>query len=73
MTRNKQTIEVVTVSEGRRRRWSTPKKAALVRETYGLCRVVDQTARFPRKQHGPAQTGRTIPASAENWSAIDME
>jgi transposase len=34
MTRNKQTIEVVTVSEERRRRWSTAEKAALVRETY---------------------------------------
>jgi transposase len=34
MTRNKQTIEVVTVSEERRRRWSTVEKAALVRETY---------------------------------------
>jgi transposase-like protein len=34
MTRNKQTIEVVTVSEERRRRWSTAEKAALVPETY---------------------------------------
>jgi transposase len=34
MTRNKQTIEVVTVSEERRRRWSADEKAALVRETY---------------------------------------
>lgn len=34
MTRKKQTIEVVTVSEERRRRWSTAEKAALVRETY---------------------------------------
>lgn len=33
MTRNKQTIEVVTVSEEHRRRWSTAEKAALVRET----------------------------------------
>jgi transposase len=33
-TKNKQTIEVVTVSEERRRRWSTAEKAALVRETY---------------------------------------
>ena len=34
MIRNKQTIKVVTVSEARRRRWSTAEKAALVRETY---------------------------------------
>jgi transposase len=34
MTRNKQTIEVVTVSQERRRRWSAEEKAALVRETY---------------------------------------
>jgi len=34
MTSNKQTIEVVTVSEERRRRWSVQEKAALVKETY---------------------------------------
>jgi transposase-like protein len=34
MTRNKQTIEMVTVSEQRRRRWSTAEKAALANETY---------------------------------------
>lgn len=34
MTRNKQTIEVVTVSEERRRHWSADEKAALVRERY---------------------------------------
>ena len=34
MTRSKQTIEVVTVSAERRRRWSDEEKAALVRETY---------------------------------------
>jgi putative transposase len=34
MTRNKQTIEVVTMSQERRRRWSADEKAALVRETY---------------------------------------
>ncbi len=30
MTRNKQTIEVVTVTQERRRRWSADEKAALV-------------------------------------------
>ena len=34
MTRSKQTIELFTVSEERRRRWSTAERAALVRETY---------------------------------------
>ena len=34
MTSNKQTIEVVTVPEERRRRWSVQEKAALVKETY---------------------------------------
>lgn len=33
-TKNKQPIEVVTVSEERQRRWSAAEKAALVRETY---------------------------------------
>ncbi|OEZ97391.1 transposase [Duganella phyllosphaerae] len=39
MTRNKQTIEVVTVSEERRWRWSAEEKAAILRETYepGMC------------------------------------
>jgi transposase len=34
MIRNKQTIEVVTVTEERRRRCSVEEKAALIRETY---------------------------------------
>lgn len=34
MTKNKQTVEVVTISQERRRRWSAAEKAALVRETY---------------------------------------
>ena len=34
MTRNNQTIEVVVVSEERRRRWSVQEKGALVKETY---------------------------------------
>jgi transposase-like protein len=33
-TNNKQTIEVVSVTEQRRRRWSVTEKAALVRQTY---------------------------------------
>lgn len=33
-TKSNQPIEVVTVSEERRRRWSAAEKAALVRETY---------------------------------------
>ena len=32
--KNKQVVEVVTVSEERRRRWNASEKAALVRETY---------------------------------------
>ena len=34
MTKSRQTIEVVTVSDEKRRRWSAAEKAALVRETY---------------------------------------
>ena len=34
MTRNKQTIEVLMVSDERRRRWSADEKATLARETY---------------------------------------
>ncbi|WP_190275181.1 transposase [Collimonas fungivorans] len=34
MTRNNQTIEVITVTEQRRHRWSAQEKAALVRLTY---------------------------------------
>ncbi len=33
-TNNKSTIEVVTVSEQRRRRWSAAEKAELVRQNY---------------------------------------
>jgi transposase len=45
MTRNKQTIEVVTVSEERCGRWPTAEKAALVRETYesGMSVVASST------------------------------
>lgn len=34
MTKSRQTIEVVTVNDEKRRRWSAAEKAALVRETY---------------------------------------
>ncbi len=34
MTKSRQTIEVVTVSDEKRRRWSAAEKAVLVRETY---------------------------------------
>lgn len=34
MTKSRQTIEVVTVSDEKRRRWSAVEKAALLRETY---------------------------------------
>jgi transposase len=49
-TNNKQTIEVVPVSEQRRRRWSLTGKAALVRQTYGPGVSVSLVAR----QHGVA-------------------
>ena len=45
MTSNKQTIEVVTVSEERRRRWSVQEKAALVKETYEPSMSVSLVAR----------------------------
>jgi len=50
MTRNKETIEVVTVSEERRRRWSIAEKAALVRETHEPGMSVSLVAR----KHGVA-------------------
>jgi transposase len=49
-TNNKQTIEVVPVSEQRRRRWSLTGKAALVRQTHGPGMSVSLVAR----QHGVA-------------------
>lgn len=51
MTRNKQTIEVVTVSEERRKRWSAEEKAALVRETYEPGMSVSSVSLAARK-HG---------------------
>lgn len=63
MTRNKQTIEVVTVSEERRRRWSTTEKAALVRETYEPGMSVSLVAR----KHGVG-AGQLF-----NWRKLERE
>jgi transposase len=63
MTSNKQTIEVVTVSEERRRRWSAQEKAALVKETYEPGMSVSLVAR----KHG-------ISASQLfNWRKLERE
>ena len=63
MTNNKQTIEVVTVSEERRRRWSVQEKAALVKETYEPGMSVSLVAR----KHG-------ISASQLfNWHKLERE
>jgi transposase len=63
MTRNNQTIEVVTVSEERRRRWSLQEKAALVKETYEPGMSVSLVAR----KHG-------ISASQLfNWRKLERE
>ncbi|KFC73297.1 Transposase IS3/IS911 family protein [Massilia sp. LC238] len=63
MTSNKQTIEVVTVSEERRRRWSVQEKAALVKETYEPSMSVSLVAR----KHG-------ISASQLfNWRKLERE
>ena len=63
MTNNKPTIEVVTVSEERRRRWSVQEKAALVKETYEPGMSVSLVAR----KHG-------ISASQLfNWRKLERE
>lgn len=63
MTKNNQTIEVVTVSEERRRRWSVQEKAALVKETYEPGMSVSLVAR----KHG-------ISASQLfNWRKLERE
>lgn len=63
MTSNKQTIEVVTVTEERRRRWSVQEKAALVKETYEPGMSVSLVAR----KHG-------ISASQLfNWRKLERE
>jgi transposase len=63
MTRNKQTIEVVTVSEERRRRWSPEEKAALVRETYEPGSSVSLVAR----KHGMSAS------QLFNWRKLERE
>lgn len=64
MTRtNKETIEVVTVSEQRRRRWSAAEKAALVRQTYEPGMSVSLVAR----QHGVAAS------QLFNWRKLERE
>ena len=63
MTRNKQTIEVMTVSEERRRRWSAEEKAALVRETYEPGMNVSLVAR----KHGVGTS------QLFNWRKLERE
>jgi transposase len=63
MTKSRQTIEVVTVSDEKRRRWSAAEKAALVRETYEPGMSVSLVAR----KHG-------ISASQLfNWRKLERE
>ncbi|AKJ67992.1 transposase [Pandoraea thiooxydans] len=63
MTRNTQAIEVVTVSQERRRRWSAQEKASLVKETYEPGMSVSLVAR----RHG-------ISASQLfNWRKLERE
>lgn len=62
-TNNNQTIDVVTVSEQRRRRWSASEKAALVRQTYEPGMSVSLVAR----QHGVAAS------QLFNWRKLDRE
>lgn len=60
MTRNNTTtIEVVSVSEQRRRRWSAQEKAELVRRTYEPGMSVSLVAR----QHGVAPASYSTGAS----------
>ena len=61
--RNKQTIEVVTVSQERRRRWSAEEKAALVRETYEPGMNVSLVAR----KHGVGAS------QLFNWRKLERE
>ncbi len=58
---NKQTIEVISVSEERRRRWSPEEKAALVRQTYEPGMSVSLVAR----QNGVAAS------LLFNWRKLD--
>ncbi len=63
MTRNKQTIEVVSVIEQRRRRWSLAEKADLVRQTYEPGMSVSLVAR----QHGVS------PSQLFTWRRLERE
>ena len=63
MTRNNQKIEVVTVSEQRRRRWSPQEKADLVRLTYEPGMSVSLVAR----QHGVGAS------QLFSWRKLDRE
>ena len=63
MTTNKQTIEVVTVNQERRRRWSAEEKAALVRETYESGMNVSLVAR----KHGVGAS------QLFNWRKLERE
>lgn len=63
MTRNNEKIEVVTVTEQRRRRWSAQEKAELVRLTYEPGMSVSLVAR----QHGVAAS------QLFNWRKLERE
>jgi transposase len=60
---NKQTIEVVSVTDQRRRRWSVTEKAALVRQTYEPGMSVSLVAR----EHGVAAS------QLFNWRKLERE
>jgi transposase len=62
-TNNKQTIEVISITEQRRRRWSVTEKAALVRQTYEPGMSVSLVAR----QHGVGAS------QLFNWRKLDRE
>jgi transposase len=62
-TNNTQTIEVVTITDQRRRRWSVSEKAALVRQTHEPGMSVSLVAR----QHGVAAS------QLFNWRKLDRE
>lgn len=61
--KNKQVVEVVTVSEERRRRWNASEKAALVRETYEPGMSVSLVAR----KHGISES------QLFNWRKLEPE
>jgi putative transposase len=63
MTRNKQAIEVVTVNQERRRRWSAEEKAALVRETY----EPDMNVSLVARKHGVGAS------QLFNWRKLERE